>query len=107
MEMNDRSFRPAAITGDVDVSGFDTVCLGFPIWWYVAPTMVNTFLEAYDFSGKKIILFATSGSSGFGSTLAELQPSAPCAAFAEAGVLSGPVTDKKIHSLIERIGGML
>ena len=107
VEMNDKSFRPAVITGDVDVSSYDSVCLGFPIWWYVAPTAVNTFLEAYDFSGKKIILFATSGSSGFGSTLAELQPSAPGTAFAEAKVLSGLVTDKKIHSLIEQIESML
>ena len=52
VEMNDKRFRPAIITGDVDVSGFDTIYLGFPIWWYVAPTLINTFLEAYDFSGK-------------------------------------------------------
>jgi len=49
----------------VDMSSYDEILLGFPIWWYVAPTIVNTFLEAYDFSGKKIVLFATSGGSGF------------------------------------------
>ena len=64
MEMNDKSIRPVIISGDVDVSGYDTIYLGFPIWWYVAPTLINTFLEAYDFTGKKIVLFATSGSSG-------------------------------------------
>ncbi len=53
VEMNDKSFRPAIITGDVDVYGYDTIYLGFPIWWYVAPTIINTFLEAYDFTGKK------------------------------------------------------
>ena len=101
VEMNDKAFRPAIITGDVDVSGYDTVYLGFPIWWYVAPTVINTFLEAYDFTGKKIVLFATSGSSGFGNTVAELQPSAPGAEIAEARVLSGIITDAKISALID------
>ena len=101
VEMNNKSIRPAIITGDVDMSGYDTVYLGFPIWWYVAPTVVNTFLEAYDFSGKKIVLFATAGSSGFGNTLAELQPSAPGAAFTETMVLTGVITDEKIQKLID------
>ena len=51
------------------MSSYDEILLGFPIWWYVAPTIINTFLEAYDFSGKKIVLFATSGGSGFGNTV--------------------------------------
>ena len=86
IEMNNKSFRPEIITGDVDVSKYDTIYLGFPIWWYGAPTLINTFLEAYDFSGKKIKLFATSGGSGFGNTLTELQPSAPNAEFEETKV---------------------
>ena len=101
VEMNDKSYRPAIITGDVDIDGYDTIYLGFPIWWYVAPTVINTFLEAYDFSGKKIVLFATSGSSGFGSTAAELRPSAPNAEIVEAKVLSGIITDAKIRALAE------
>ena len=101
VEMNDKSFRPAIITGDVDVSGYDTVYLGFPIWWYVAPTLINTFLEAYDFSGKKIVLFATSGGSGFGNTVAELQPSAPDAEITETKVLTGMLTEAKVKTLIE------
>ena len=101
VEMNDKSFRPAILTGDVDVSGYDTVYLGFPIWWYVAPTLVNTFLEAYDFSGKKIVLFATSGSSGFGDTVKELQPSAPDAEFVEAAVVSGVINEAKLKALVE------
>ena len=101
VEMNDKSIRPAIITGDLDVSGYDTVCLGFPIWWYVAPTLINTFLEAYDFGGKKIVLFATSGGSGFGSTAAELQPSAPGAEITETKVLSGLITEGKIGALID------
>ena len=102
VEMNDKSFRPAIITGDVDVSGYDMVYLGFPIWWYVAPTLINTFLEAYDFSGKKIVLFATSGGSGFGNTVAELQPSAPKAEITETKVLTGMLTEAKIKALAER-----
>ena len=101
VEMNDKSFRPAIITGDVDVSGYSTIYLGFPIWWYVAPTLINTFLEAYDFAGKKIVLFATSGGSGFGNTVAELKPSAPNAEIVETNVLSGMLTDSKIRGLIE------
>ena len=101
VEMNDKSFRPAIITGDVDVPSYDTVYLGFPIWWYVAPTLINTFLEAYDFSGKKIVLFATSGGSGFGNTAAELQPSAPKAEITETKVLTGMLTEAKIKALIE------
>ena len=101
VEMNNKSIRPAIITGDVDVSGYDTVCLGFPIWWYMAPTVINTFLEAYDFSGKKIILFATSGGSGFGNTVAELQPSAPGAEITETTVLTGLLSDAKIKALAE------
>ena len=101
VEMNNKSLRPAIITGDLDVSGYDTVYLGFPIWWYVAPTLINTFLESCDFSGKEIVLFATSGSSGFGNTLQELQPSAPNARFRESRVLSGIITESKIQSLID------
>ena len=85
----------------MDVSGYDTIYLGFPIWWYVAPTAINMFLEAYDFTGKKIVLFATSGSSGFGNTMAELYPSIPCAKIVEAKVLSGIITEAKISALID------
>ena len=107
VEMNDKNFRPAMISGDVDVTGYDTICLGFPIWWYVAPTIINTFLEAYDFSGKKIILFATAGSSDFGNTKAELLASAPGAEFFEADVLTGIITEAKVNKLIEQIRNTL
>ena len=60
----------------------------YPIWWYVAPTIINTFLEKYDLTGKKIILFATSGGSGFGNTVQELQPSAPGAEIVEGKLLN-------------------
>jgi flavodoxin len=75
IEMKDKKSRPA-IEGKVDgMEGYDTVFIGFPIWWYVAPTIINTFLESYDFSGKTVIPFATSGSSGMGDTDKWLHPS--------------------------------
>ena len=75
IEMKDLSSRPALADKDADLEEYEMIFLGFPIWWYVAPTIVNSFLESYDFSGKKIILFATSGGSGFGETIARLRPS--------------------------------
>ena len=83
VEMSDKKYRPEIMKKKMDMSSYDEILLGFPIWWYVAPTIVNTFLEAYDFSGKKIVLFATSGGSGFGNTVKELQPSAPDAVITE------------------------
>lgn len=68
VEMNDPSYRPAIGNQVADMEQYDTVFVGFPIWWYVAPTIINTFLESYDFSGKTVIPFATSGGSGMGDT---------------------------------------
>ena len=68
VEMNDPASRPAIASKVADMERYDTVFVGFPIWWYVAPTIINTFLEAYDFSGKTVIPFATSGGSGMGKT---------------------------------------
>lgn len=89
VEMNDKKFRPEIVNTPLDVNAYDEIILGFPIWWYVAPTIVNTFLETYDFSGKKIVLFATSGGSGFGNTVRELQPSAPEAQIVEGRLING------------------
>lgn len=75
VEMKDKSSRPAIAEGNAKVEEYDVIFLGFPIWWYVAPTIINTFLESYDFAGKTIILFATSGSSGFGETVEGLKGS--------------------------------
>lgn len=88
VEMKDKKFRPEIITKDIEMSDYDEIILGFPIWWYVASTIINTFLEAYDFSGKKITLFATSGGSGFGNTVSELKPSAPNADIVEGKLLN-------------------
>ncbi|MBQ1865117.1 MAG: NAD(P)H-dependent oxidoreductase [Thermoguttaceae bacterium] len=86
VEMSDRSSRPAIADSDANIAAYDVVYVGFPIWWYVAPTIVNTFLESYDFTGKKIVLFATSGGSGFGKAAQGLQPSAPKATIVEGKV---------------------
>ena len=75
VEMTNKSSRPVLADTDANIGAYDTIYLGFPIWWYVAPTIINTFLESYDFSGKKIVLFATSGGSGFGKAVAGLKPS--------------------------------
>ena len=88
VEMNDKKYRPEIVEKEIDMDTYDEILLGFPIWWYVAPTIVNTFLEAYDFSGKKIVLFATSGGSGFGNTVKELQPSATDAVITEGRLLN-------------------
>lgn len=75
VEMSDKSFRPAVAEKLDNIADYDTIYVGFPIWWYVAPTIINTFLEQYDLTGKTIIPFATSGSSRMGKTNSELAPS--------------------------------
>lgn len=77
VEMKDKSFRPAVANRVENMEQYDRVFVGFPIWWYVAPTIINTFLEQYDLTGKKIIPFATSGGSGMGGTNQELKNSCP------------------------------
>lgn len=92
-EMNDKKFRPAITDKNPCIEDYDVVFIGFPIWWYVAPTIINTFLEKYDFSGKKIVLFATSGGSGFGKTVEELKGSVSASAeLIEGGMLNGKQT---------------
>ena len=86
VEMSDKKFRPEISDTEVPVDQYDEILLGFPIWWYVAPTIINTFLETYNFSGKKIVLFATSGGSRFGNTVSELKPSAPDTVIIEGNV---------------------
>ena len=102
VEMSDKKFRPEITDADAQIGGYDEVILGFPIWWYVAPTIINTFLESYDFSGKKIVLFATSGGSGFGNTVKELTPSAPEAEFVEGKVFHN-AAKQEIAEWVNRI----
>ena len=102
VEMGNKSFRPEIVKDDLNLSQYDTILVGFPIWWYVAPTIINTFLESYDFAGKKIVLFATSGGSGFGNTVKELKTSATGAEIME-GKLLNRATDKDIDALIKML----
>ena len=102
VEMSDKSIRPEIAGAELDVSAYDEILIGFPIWWYVAPTIINTFLESHDFAGKKIILFATSGGSGFGNTVKELQPSAPGAEIVEGRVLNR-ATQQQVKTWVEEL----
>jgi len=86
VEMKDPASRPAIAGKRDNMDEYDTIFVGFPIWWYVAPTIINTFLESYDFTGKTIIPFATSGGSGMGKTNEKLQPSCPGAKLIEGKV---------------------
>lgn len=86
VEMSDHSSRPELADKNADIAAYDTIYVGFPVWWYIAPTIINSFLESYDFSGKKLILFATSGGSGFGKTVENLKSSAPDAEIIEGKV---------------------
>ena len=102
VEMRDKSSRPALADTDADIAAYDMIFVGFPIWWYIAPTIINTFLEAYDFSGKKVVLFATSGGSGFGKAAESLQTSAPGAEIIAGEILNGNLSEKKLKAFAER-----
>lgn len=101
LEMKDANSRPALADTNAPVAGHDVIFLGFPVWWYVAPTILNTFLEAYDFRGKTIVLFATSGSSGLGKSAAGLRPSAPGAKIVDGRMLNGSLNEAELKSWAE------
>ncbi|MCR5262014.1 MAG: NAD(P)H-dependent oxidoreductase [Candidatus Gastranaerophilales bacterium] len=104
VEMKDHNSRPETVKDDFSVAEYDTVYLGFPIWWYIAPTIVNTFLEKHDFSDKKIILFATSGGSGFGKTVDNLKPSvAPAATIVEGRILNSNPSVEELKKWVEKM----
>lgn len=90
VEMSNESSRPEMAENDISIKEYDVIYLGFPIWWGTAPRIVKTFLEKHDFSNKKIVLFATSGSSGMGNTAEDLKPSVATIAQIKPGkVLNG------------------
>lgn len=90
VEMKDGAVRPAMLSG-INADGYDVIFAGFPVWWYTAPRIINTFLESIDTSNKKIVLFATSGGSGLGHTAADLKPS--CSS--TANIINGKVFRKE------------
>lgn len=104
VEMNDKSSRPALADKDANIGAYDTILLGFPIWWYVAPTIINSFLESYDFSGKTIVLFATSGGSGFGKAVDGLKGSvAADAVITEGRILNGSFSASELKAWVDTL----
>lgn len=104
MEMNDPAFRPEISNRIENMDSYDVIFLGFPIWWYVAPTIINTFLESYDLSGKTIVLFATSGGSGFGKTKENLKDSvSKTTVIIEGRLLNGKTQEKELKTWIESL----
>ena len=99
LEMKDKSSRPEIIKGDIDISLYDKILIGYPVWWYTAPTIINTFLESYDFSGKEIIIWATSGGSGLGKAKDDLKVST------SAIVKDGKIlnNNKQIESFVKEL----
>jgi flavodoxin len=105
VEMSDKSSRPAIADNDANVSAYDVVFIGFPIWWYIAPTIINTFLESYDFAGKTIVPFATSGGSGIGETVANLKASVDASAtIVEGRILKGKQTKETLTAWVTSLG---
>lgn len=103
IEMNDPASRPSIKDKRDNMGDYDTVFVGFPIWWYVAPTIINTFLESYDFTGKTIVPFATSGGSGMGKTNEKLLPSCPGARLVEGKVLNGKASKAELSDWVDSL----
>lgn len=101
IEMNDPNSRPAIAGNLSNMEDYDVIFVGFPIWWYVAPTIINTFLESYDFTGKTIVPFATSGGSGMGNTNSKLQKSCSGAKLVAGKMLNGRLSESELKSWAE------
>lgn len=103
IEMNDPASRPAIAGKRDNMDDYDTVFVGFPVWWYVAPTIINTFLESYDLTGKTIIPFATSGGSGMGKTNEKLQPSCPNSKLIEGKVFKKSASKSELAAWVDEL----
>ena len=104
IEVNDQTIRPAIVKDLENLADYDTVYIGFPIWWYFAPPVINTFLESYDFAGKKIVLFATSLGCIMDKAAERLIISAPKAEFVGEKLLNG-ASDEEIKAWTEKVQG--
>lgn len=102
VEMNNPNSRPKIAEKLSNMGDYDTVFIGFPIWWYVAPTIINTFVESYDFSGKTIVPFATSGGSGMGKTVEVLKTLCPTANW-EKGKMLNRVSDQELEFWVKSL----
>lgn len=87
-EMNDKSFRPAIKGTCPNIADYDTIWIGFPVWWYTAPTIINTFIEAHDLSGKTLCVFATSGGSGVSGSAKDLKNTYPHYTWGESRLMN-------------------
>ena len=96
IEMNDRSCRPAIAAKVADMARYDVVFVGFPVWWYREPSIIDTFMEQYDFSGKTIIPFATSGGSQLGDSAKNLQALAQGAKVVEGKRFAARASEKEL-----------
>lgn len=103
LEMKDKASRPELKSHDAPIAGYDTIFLGFPVWWYTAPAIIRTFLETYDFTGKKIVLFATSGGSGLGRTAEELADSCSGADIRNGKMLNGNFSESELREWAESL----
>ena len=103
IEMGDESSRPALADRDANVGAYDEIFVGFPVWWYREPCIIDTFLEAYDFTGKTVIPFATSGSSGLGKTAAHMQGVAPAAKVLEGKRFDAKATADELKAWAESL----
>ena len=104
VEMNDKASRPEIAEEVENMGQYDTVFVGFPIWWYEAPRIIHTFLESYDFSGKTVIPFATSGGSGMGKTSDIFQKTCPAAKVLPGKRLSVTASEAQIKSWMGELG---
>lgn len=104
VEMNDPATRPAIAAPVADMGQYDTIFVGFPIWWYEAPRIVQTFLESYDLSGKTVVPFCTSGGSGLGKAPAVLQKSCPAAKLVAGKRLSGSASASELSVWVKSLG---
>ena len=98
VEMNDRNARPAIGSKVEDMGKYDVVFVGFPVWWYREPSIIDTFMEAYDFSGKTVVPFATSGTSGIGDSGKNMQELAPNAKVVTGKRFPSSVSEKELDS---------
>lgn len=104
VEMNDSASRPALADTTAGIEEYDVIFVGFPIWWYTAPAIIRTFLETYDFSGKIIVPFATSGGSGFGKTAETLREIVPAASVKDGKILNGRIDAGELKKWADSFG---
>ena len=104
VEMRDPSSRPAIAGKISSMNDYDVIFIGFPIWWYVAPSIISTFLESYDFSGKTIVPFCTSGSSGTGKTEDGLKALCPGSVkWRPAKLLNGRIKKEQLEEWVNSL----